>query len=160
MGESRTIEDCGYSIWEVELNPVVLDEKNKVGIKDIKASSVQTDDVPADIDFSAAMTIDGSMDTRWSSVFEDPQWLVLELKKKVTIKAVKIKWEDASAMVYKIQVSNDNSSWKEVASIDDGRGGEERIIIFKPVKAKFVRMYGEERNGQWSYSIWEIEVYK
>ncbi len=160
FGESRTIADCGYSIWEVELNPMVFDDNSKVKIKKAKASSFQTLDVPADIDFSAAMTVDGNNETRWSSEFEDPQWLSVELKKKRKIKAVKIKWEDACAKVYKIQVSEDGSSWKEVASINNGASGEEKIISFKPVKAKYVRMYGEERNGQWGYSIWEIEVYK
>jgi len=159
FGEVRTLE-CGYSIWEVELNPIILDEKDKVKIINAESSSVQTRDVPPDMDFSATMAIDGNNNTRWSSEWEDPQWIIVELDKKRKIRAVKINWETASAKVYTIQVSNDKENWKEVARIENGQSNEDRIISFKPVKAKYVRIYGEERNGNWGYSIWEIVVYK
>lgn len=160
LGESRAMGDCGYSIWEVDLNPLILEEKNKIKIIKAEASTVQMPDTQENIDFSANMAFDGNMETRWSSEFLDPQWIVIQLQKKTKIKAVKIKWENASAKNYKIEVSKNGSSWKEVANINDGKPGEERVIGFKPVKAKFVRVYGEDRNGEWGYSIWEIEVYK
>ncbi len=160
LGEQRVIQDCGYSILEIELNPFTLDEGNKVKIKKAEASGHQTEEVPEGTDFSVDMAIDGDTNTRWSSEWEDPQWLAVELKEKSKISGVKVIWENASAKVYKIQISNDGKSWKEVASIDNGQSPEDRIITFEPIKTKYVRMYGEERNGGWGYSIWEFEVYK
>ena len=84
----------------------------------------------------------------------------IELENKTKIKAVEISWEQASAKDYKIQVSNNKNKWKDVAKIENAPGGEKKLITFDPVETKYVRMYGEKRNGEWGYSIWEIKVYK
>jgi endo-1,3(4)-beta-glucanase len=157
FGEQRTRLENGYSIWEVELNPLVLPDKDKLPFKSVEASSEQKQE---GFDFSAKLAIDGDMSTRWSSEFSDPQWIKVELNNAAEIKYVKINWEAGSAKSYKIQISEDGSTWKEAASISDGAPNEERVITLKPVKAKFVRIYGEQRNGEWGYSIFEIGVYK
>ncbi len=157
LGEKRTDSEHGYSIYEVELNPVVVSDNDKVAIVNAEASSAQKEDGQ---DYSAKKAVDGDMGSRWSSEFSDPQWLKVELKEATSIRSVKIKWEAASAKNYKIQVSDDGQTWKEVASVSDGLANEERAITFKSVKAKFVRVYGEVRNGEWGYSIFEIGVYK
>ena len=157
FGEQRTHQEYGYSIFEVELNPVVVYEKNWVQIKGVEASSEQKEDGK---NYSAKNAIDGDQGTRWSSDFSDPQWIKVELKEASTVSSVKIKWEAASAKNYKVQVSDDGKTWKEVSSITDGLPGEERVVSFKSVKTKFVRIYGEARNGEWGYSIFEIGVYK
>lgn len=157
LGEKRTLEEYGYSIFEIELNPVTLKGEEKVKIVKALSSSVQDGN---ENELAADFAVDGNPETRWSSAFEDPQWLSVELDAPAKVNAVKIKWESASAKVYKIQVSGDGDTWADVADISDGKADEERMISFKPVKAKYVRMHGEQRNGEWGYSIWEMEVYK
>ncbi|MCK4799259.1 MAG: discoidin domain-containing protein [Spirochaetes bacterium] len=159
LGEERTNEEYGYSIFEVKLNPDVLDAsvKDDVKIVNVESSSNQEQEGH---DFNVGLAIDGNMETRWSSDFSDPQWLMVELENKTKIKAVEISWEQASAKDYKIQVSNNKNKWKDVAKIENAPGGEKRLITFDPVETKYVRMYGEKRNGEWGYSIWEIKVYK
>lgn len=157
LGEKRTLDEYGYSIFEIELNPVVLKGEEKVKIVKALSSSVQDSN---ENELAADFAVDGKKETRWSSAFEDPQWLSVELDGQTSVRAVKIKWEAASAKVYKIQVSGDGNTWKDVADISDGKSDEERMITFKPVKAKYIRVHGEQRNGEWGYSIWELEVYK
>lgn len=158
FGEQRTLQEYGYSIWEVKLNPTSAaastGKSSKVSIVSAEASS-------AGGSGGADMAIDGDTNTRWESEHGvDPSWITAELQDVTSVSAVKIKWEAASGKVYKIQVSRDNDTWKDVAEVTDGQPDEERTVTFKPTKAKYVRILGEERNGEWGYSIWEFSVYK
>ncbi len=105
----------------------------------------------------AGNAVDNDITTRWETTHGvDPEWLEITLKKKHTISCIKIIWENASARIYEIQVSEDGHNWKNAASVNDGIEGEERIIKFNPVKTRHIRIYGKERTTQWGYSIWEV----
>jgi hypothetical protein len=143
----------GYSICEIELNPIILPLENKIEILDVTTSSDNEDT-------NGKNAVDGNIYTRWESKHGiDPSWIELKLNKRTQICAIKIFWETASAKKYKIQVSNDRRSWKTVAKVTNGKKGEERIVVFDPVWARYVRIYCEKRTTQWGYSIWEIELY-
>src|SRR5437879_4520030 len=63
---------------------------------------------------AASNAFDGNLTTRWSSLESDPQWLSIDYgSPKVITKAV-INWETAYAKAYKIQASNDGTSWSDV----------------------------------------------
>ena len=126
-------------------------------IINVEASSQQLEE---GYDFSPELAIDNDTTTRWSSKFEDPQWIIFELKDETVIRAIHILWEFASAKVYSIDISKDNKLWKTVAEIFNGTPGEDRIISFNSVSAKYVRIYCKQRNGQWGYSIRECDILK
>lgn len=153
--EKRTLEEYGYSIWEIALNPIVIEDGKKVGLVSAEASS-QTADGTAD------KAIDGDPASRWESEHDrDPSWIMVKLDKKTKISKIGLVWETAAAKDYKIQVSNDKSTWKDVAAVTDGKPGELRIIKFDPVEAQYLRIYGEKRFHEWwGYSIFEISVYE
>jgi beta-glucosidase len=102
--------------------------------------------------------VDGNDGTRWSSDFSDPQWIAVDLGKPMTIGRVRLVWEDAYALAYTIQVSQDGTHWMDVYKTQKGEGGTEDIA-FAPVKALWVRMYGTERATQFGYSLYRFEVY-
>ncbi len=102
--------------------------------------------------------IDGNMATRWSSQFSDPQWITVDLGQKATIKKVILYWEHAYGKAYKIEVSDDGTTWKEVYSTTEGDGGKDEIT-FKPVSARYVRMGGSKRGTEYGYSLYEFEVH-
>lgn len=125
---------------------------------DAEASSTQPPDKDKGEDFLASNAIDGKADTRWSSIFEEPQWLILDLGEEFDIDKLIISWEPAFASSYKIGVSSDKLLWKEVFSTTAGRGGTE-TVTFPISRARYIKIDLSKKNGDWGFSVWEISVY-
>jgi beta-glucanase (GH16 family) len=100
---------------------------------------------------------DGNTTTRWSSNWEDPQWVTVDLQGTYTISKVTLRWEAASAKNYLIQISTDNTNWNTLQTITNADGGEDTYNVVGT--GRYVRMYGTIRNTGWGYSLWEFEVY-
>jgi len=66
-------------------------------------------------------------------------------------------WENAYATSYHVDVSVDAKHWSTVFRTVTGKGGV-RDIPVRPTPARYVRMYGTERNTQYGYSLKEFEV--
>jgi hypothetical protein len=64
--------------------------------------------------------VDGNPQTRWSSAYEDNQWIQLDFGSAVTFDQVVIVWEQAYALNYAIQVSDDGATWTDVTKVLDG----------------------------------------
>ena len=64
----------------------------------------------------ASNATDGSLTTRWSSAFSDPQWLEVDLGSTQNICQVVIHWETAYGKAFQIQTSNDNATWTSIFS--------------------------------------------
>lgn len=111
------------------------------------------------LEFPPERAVDGDTGTRWDSVQQsDPQWLGVDLGSPRSINGVKIVWEAAYARSYRVEVSDDGSRWRPVFSTNSGNGGADEID-FKPVTARYVRVFGTQRGSKYGYSIWEFEVY-
>ena len=123
-----------------------------------EASSTQPPDKDKGEDFFANNSIDGKANTRWSSIFEEPQWLILDLGEEFNVDKLIISWESAFASSYKIGVSSDKLSWKEVFSTTAGRGGTE-TVTFPISRARYIKIDLLMKNGDWGFSVWEISVY-
>lgn len=108
--------------------------------------------------WAPANAVDGKPDTRWSSAFSDPQWITVDLGKQWTISKIKLSWERAYAVAYRVQISADGSVWNSVYSTSNGQGGEVTVEPGQIIVGRYVRVYGTERNGQYGYSLFEIDV--
>jgi len=106
----------------------------------------------------AEAVTDGSTGSRWSSRYDDDQWVYVDLGETKEINTVVLNWEAAYARVYKLQVSDDSREWKDVYSTSEGKGGVDRIALTS-VRGRYVRMLGIRRATQFGYSLYEIEVY-
>ena len=115
------------------------------------ASSIQGPSWPA------SNATDGSLTTRWSSAFSDPQWLEVDLGSTQPVCQVVIHWETAYAKAFQIQTSNDNSTWTTIYSTTAGTGGTQTLNITGT--GRYIRMYGTTRATQYGYSIYEFQVY-
>jgi hypothetical protein len=102
---------------------------------------------------------DGNSNTRWSSDSRDDEWICVDLGKNEVIGGVGLNWEDAFAKSFKIEVSDDNSNWRQVYQTDNGHVGPQKIS-FTEVTARYVRMHGIERGSGWGYSLFDFEVYQ
>jgi len=119
--------------------------------KPVTASSTKQDNEPE-------YAVDADSSTRWESDWSDPQWIAVDLGKPESIDRVTLVWETAYAGSYQIQVSSDDKTWTTVYFTDHSIGGLENDR-FKPVVARYVRMYGTKRATQWGYSLFSFDVY-
>ncbi|MFT0174487.1 beta-1,3-glucanase family protein [Paraburkholderia mimosarum] len=102
---------------------------------------------------------DGSMNSRWSSAFQDPQWIEVDLGSVQTVDRVVLRWQDSYGVDYKIQTSTDNNIWNDAVTKTGDTGGTEDLRFGAPVQARYVRMFGTKRATQYGYSLFEFEVY-
>ncbi|GAA1007748.1 hypothetical protein Aple_071350 [Acrocarpospora pleiomorpha] len=108
-------------------------------------------------DQAAAKAFDGDPVSRWAAGESADNWLQVDLGGIYALTEVDLRWEASYAKRYKLQVSMDGTSWKDIHTQANSPGGTEKI----PVNAlgRYVRMQGVEKSGQWGYSLYEMEVY-
>jgi len=116
----------------------------------ISASSQQRE-------LTAAMAIDGKMDTRWSSDANDEQWLQIDFNSPVELVGLTLHWETAYGRDYEIELLNPEGKWYSVSEVHFGDGGVDDIY-FGLRKTKAIRFVGRKRGTGWGYSLWEIEI--
>ncbi|MBN1384474.1 MAG: discoidin domain-containing protein [Elusimicrobia bacterium] len=107
-------------------------------------------------EFPAGAAIDGDMQTRWSSKFNDGEWWQVDFGKPKEIKKVIIHWEAAYTREYSVLISNDGKKWEEVYATSSGKGGMETIDI-EPVKTRFLKLDLKKRATDWGNSFFEIQ---
>ncbi|MCQ4088299.1 discoidin domain-containing protein [Saccharibacillus sp. JS10] len=107
------------------------------------------------------LVTDGQSSTRWESVWKkDPQWIYLDLGKTAEISDVEIDWEGAYSTAYKLQVSNDELNWRDIHTVTNGRGGQEKIKLATPEQGRYIRLFSTARSqSAYGISIWEFRVY-
>jgi len=83
----------------------------------------------------------------------------VDLGSVYTINRVVLRWETAYGRSYKIQISNDASTWLDAYSTTTGDEGVDDIALEAPVSGRYVRLLGTQRGTMYGYSLWEFEVY-
>jgi hypothetical protein len=106
---------------------------------------------------SAALACDGDDGTSWESAAFDPQWLQVDLLTAQIIGKVELDWGADYGLSYRIQVSPDGTTWRDVAGTDHGHGGHE-ALFFAPVTARYVRVYGNQSAAGGGCSVQEMWV--
>lgn len=110
---------------------------------------------------AAHRAIDGNLTTRWSSAFQNPQWIVVDLGQDVHVDTVVLRWESAASADYELQIAPDSSSgpysWSTLFRERSGNGGVDTISGLGTV-GRYVRMYSHARTTGWGNSLWEFEV--
>lgn len=158
-GEKNSIEDnasytAGSCKGKVDPDPDPdpdTEGDNLALNKTVYTSSDESGDTPG------RNAVDGNGESRWSSLFEDPQWIYVDLGASKDIKQVVLKWEVACASKYEVQTSDDASTWTTVFTENAGNGGTDDITV--DASARYVRIYGIERATPYGYSLFELEVY-
>jgi hypothetical protein len=102
--------------------------------------------------------LDGNRSTRWASDWSDDQWIQVDLGSVQQVGRAVLQWESAYASGYRIDVSNDGTTWRNVFSTSAGDGGED-VVAFAPQDARYLRMTGTQRATRYGYSLYELEVY-
>ncbi|MHC5001113.1 MAG: galactose-binding domain-containing protein [Planctomycetota bacterium] len=113
--------------------------------------------------FPASNAVDGIDVSRWASEHNiDPQWLQVDLGDTYTIDKVKIYWQYASAIEYKVQIADSPTGpWTDCVHVTNSYDYEHwRTLAFAPQTGRYVRVYCMQRRTEWGYSIFELEVYQ
>ncbi|WP_051907913.1 CBM35 domain-containing protein [Flavimarina sp. Hel_I_48] len=101
---------------------------------------------------------DGDAESRWSSVYENDEWIYVDLQESMEISSVKLLWESAFGQSYEIQISDDAVNWETVYTESNGDGGTDDITL-ELVTTRYVRMYGHTRATEFGFSLYEFEIY-
>jgi hypothetical protein len=101
----------GMSMWELSVINTANPGTNLALGKTATASS--TDNSAG----QPSNAVDGRLDTRWSSAYQDNQWIQVDLGAVTTFDRVILVWETAYASEFDIQVSNDGQTWTTVKSV-------------------------------------------
>jgi lambda repressor-like predicted transcriptional regulator len=109
----------------------------------------------------AANAVDGNPGTRWSSRYQDNEWIQVDLGAAADFDRVTISWEQAYALDYRVQVSDDGDGWTDVKSVSNdtpiGNTGTQVVPI--PAQTKqYLRIQGGKRVTDYGISMWELSV--
>jgi hypothetical protein len=113
--------------------------------------------------YTAAKVNDGRIDSRWSSVFSDNQFIYIDLQKEYDIYSLILKWEASYARTGYIQYSSDNVLWNNWFSFEMSSPAYIYANNEKPwgtdFSARYLKVNCQERATIYGFSLWEIEVY-
>jgi hypothetical protein len=104
----------GFSMWTLSVFDTASPGTDLALDKTTTASSIDT------TDHEPANATDGNPNTRWSSAYEDDQWIEVDLGATQTFDQIFILWEQAYALTYTIQASNDGTTWTDVKPVING----------------------------------------
>ena len=110
--------------------------------------------------YPASNATDGDPTTRWSSQFSDSQWIYVDLGSSCTINRVVLRWEAAYGRGYKLQVSDNASTWSDVYTTTTGNGGVDDINLSARPRAGTCGCWARNGRPSGGYSLWEFEVYR
>ncbi|WP_445739190.1 galactose-binding domain-containing protein [Paenibacillus sp. FSL F4-0236] len=111
------------------------------------------------VGFEASKATDGNSTTRWASIEgSNNEWIYVDLGATQSVNRVKLNWEDAYAKGYKVQVSNDATTWTDTYVTTTGNGSIDDIT-FTANSGRYVRVLCTARGTVYGYSIFDFEVY-
>jgi cellulose 1,4-beta-cellobiosidase len=121
--------------------------------KPVTASSVENSTFPP------SNAVDGNTSTRWSSAFQDGQWIDVDLGSSHQISSVVLNWEAAYARQYRVQVSNDPTfaTSTDLFATSSGTGGVNTLNVSG--NGRYVRVLGQTRATPYGISLWEFQVF-
>ncbi|MFE3167902.1 discoidin domain-containing protein [Streptomyces sp. NPDC059224] len=153
--------DWGSSMWSLSVLDSSVPANDLALHKDATASSV---DDPGNGPGNAT---DGDSDTRWSSAFEDGQWIQVDLGSQVAFDRVVVTWERAYAATYTVQASADGTEWTDVRDVDNtavplpfrtSGAASLQTVELTAATARYVRVFCRTRATSWGSSLWSLSV--
>lgn len=125
----------GISMWTLSAFDTAASSSN-----DLAAGTTAT--ASSDDGNPASNAVDGNPRTRWSSAYQDNQWIQVDFGSATSFDQVAIDWEQAYARDYTIQVSNDGATWTTVKSVSN-------VITQVMISVNGVPVFC--RGGNWGY---------
>ena len=104
----------------------------------------------------AALAIDSSTTTRWSSAASDPQWIYVDLGQARQVTSVELLWETAASSDFDLEISNNTAGpWTKLFTGSATAGLRTYNVSGN---GRYVRMFSRHRATQWGNSIFDFKV--
>ncbi|MBN1416868.1 MAG: discoidin domain-containing protein [Bacteroidales bacterium] len=151
----------------ISLFPVLLFQANTLSQKsangeltfrNLALRSVVTVSSVGEKGLIAEKAVDGDTLTRWTSAFNDNEWIELDLGQAYFVDHVIIRWEAAYAKAYKLLYSHDGDKWDDAYSEEQGDGKTDEIIL-PSLFTRYLKLLCLNRATPYGISLWELEVY-
>lgn len=109
--------------------------------------------------YQASSAIDNKMNTRWASDWTNQEDITFELLSRSTVCGIQLNFENGYDALYDIQVSDDGENFKTVKTVMiEEMQSPDVTVSFEPVKARYVRFQGIQRNNKYGYSIYDANI--
>jgi hypothetical protein len=109
----RRATGWGDSLWSLSVFDSAAPDADLALGKTATASSQDGDWNPP------GNAVDGNTGTRWSSQYNDNEWIQVDLGATTAFDRVVLLWETAYAMDFIVQVSDDGRSWTDVKKVSN-----------------------------------------
>ncbi|MFI5838789.1 discoidin domain-containing protein [Catenuloplanes sp. NPDC051500] len=126
----------------------------RVNLAQGKTAGASSEENPG---WGAVNAVDGDLATRWSSAVGDPQWIMVDLGELWQLDTVTLQWEAAYATAYRVEISQNGSTWTQIFSTANGGSGT-ALVPAGGRAGRYVRVTGTARATQYGYSLFEIQV--
>ncbi len=104
--------------------------------------------------------VDGDVNTQWSSLNLDGQWVICDLARNYFVKRVIIRWGSNFARAYRLFLSSDALTWSAVRTIANGAGQTEVLdSLDRPGRYVGLELDTRATQGSDGFIIRELEVY-
>jgi hypothetical protein len=128
------------------------------GVMNLASEATATASSVEGTDYTAAKAIDGNMNTRWSSSFNDGEFITLDLGSICTVGSIQIFWEAAYSARYKIDWSQDGTTWNTAVQRGVSHYTADTVDMFYNRPVRYIRITSLQRGTQYGTSIYEIVV--
>ena len=146
----------GVSMWTLSVFDSAAPTTDLALKKTATASSTDNDSD------AAANAVDGDPRTRWSSAYQDDQWIQVDLGATASFDQVDILWEQAFAWDFTVQTSADGTAWTEVKAVANTTpigDTATQTETFPQQTARYLRVQCGGRATQWGVSMWTLSVF-
>ncbi|MEU4214549.1 chitosanase [Actinoplanes sp. NPDC026623] len=107
----------------------------------------------------AAKATDGFASTWWAATTAaGSQWLLVDLGHAQDVTRVKLHWDGGYAKAYRVQVSDDAASWRDLYATTDGDGGTDDLKMLDGT-GRYLRVLGLQRGTPQGYTLYEMQSY-
>jgi hypothetical protein len=166
----RILSTKGDPTWGISLYEVKIFGDSKGGCIAGPPTCRQTGIVPAEAFASSSEgshwgpenAIDGDRSTRWSSEFEDDEWLTVDLGEMTLVYSVWLFWERAYAGSYNLEAGHSESGpWTTIFETTESDGDVDIIQDLGEghgVQTQYLRLLSTSRATRYGNSLWEFEV--
>jgi hypothetical protein len=144
----------GVSMWSLS----AADGDGGADVALHKAATASSTDNDTNV---AGNVTDGDAGTRWSSAYQDDQWIRVDLGAAADFDRITILWERACALDYVVQVSDDDATWTDVKAVsNDTPIGDTatQTESFPAQTARYMRIQCGARATSWGVSMWTLSV--
>ncbi|MGF7143322.1 hypothetical protein HNQ56_001745 [Anaerotaenia torta] len=156
--QSAEVKEEGKEEEKEDKKEIVYQEDEVIGIKNLAAGKAVTVSSTESGERLGKYAVDQNEKTRFSSAYEDNQYLIIDLGEEITFHYIMLLWEAAFAKDYDILGSSDNQNWDILYQKTDFKGGNE-VIELNEAKARYVKLDMKTRATIYGFSLYEVGIY-